>query len=179
MLPEDLAITPALLRRFEGEAELEGGDGRHYAVIQRNDGSILVHHPASPQLSPMQMIWAADALKLLNREIHHDGAWVVVFTHPKPQLENIFQDAKHADYRRYVLLWMDRDGDVQIPIEWLEGDNEDFRTFTDVIMAGVHSTAQKAEGCWQVWHTMMIEVLEPREGQTFKRAQGERAPSAH
>lgn len=173
MLTEDLAVTPALLRRFIAEAEMEGGDGRHYALIRRNDGSLLAHHPGAPGLSPMQLLWSQDILRLLNRELHHDGAWCVVFTHPKPR----FQDAKHADYARYVLLWMDQDGDVQIPIEWLEGDYTGFRTFTEVMMAGVQSTAQKCEGAWEVWREMMVKVIQPREGQTFKRARGERAPS--
>jgi hypothetical protein len=165
MLSDDLVITPALLRRFHAEAELEGGDGRHYAVIRSNDGSLLVHDPGSPSISGEQWIWTADLLELLNRELHHDGAWVVVFTHPLP------------DYRRYVLLWLDRDGDVQFALEWVAGENSGFRDFVDVLLAGVHSTAQKCQVAWEIWHTMMIEVIEPREGQTFKRARGERASS--
>jgi hypothetical protein len=178
MLTEDLVLTPTLLRRFELEAEFEGGDGRHYALIQRNDGSLLSHHPASPAVEPFQAIWAANVLRLLNRELHHDGAWCVVFTHPKPpKLENIFQDAKHAQYARYVLLWLDRDGDVHIPFEWMEGTCE-LRTFSDIMIAGVVSTAQKCELAWEIWHDTMIKTLEPREGQTFKRARGERPSSA-
>jgi hypothetical protein len=178
MLTEDLVLTPTLLRRFEIESEFEGGNGRHYALIQRNDGSLLSHHPASPSIEPFQAIWAAQVLKLLNRELHHDGAWCVVFTHPKPpSLENIFQDAKHAQYARYVLLWLDADGDVQIPFEWMEGTCE-LRTFSDIMIAGPVSTAQKCELAWEIWHDTMIKVLEPREGQTFKRARGERPSSA-
>lgn len=179
MLTEDLVVTPALLRRFIAEAEMEGGDGRHYALIRRNDGSLLAHHPGSPVLSPMQLLWSQDILRLLNRELHHDGAWCLVFTHPKPRaIDNIFQDAKHADYGRYVLLWMDADGDVQIPFEWLEGSTSELRDFASVMLAGVESTAQKCEGAWELWREMMVKVIQPKEGQTFKRARGERAPSA-
>lgn len=182
-LRETDTITPTLLRRFQAEGEHGDGDGRHYALIQRDDGSLMSHHPYSPNLDPAQMIWAADVLKLLNRELHHDGAWVVVFTHAQvaslTELVRSGFNPHHAEYGRYALIWLDADGDPQFTVEWEMGCSDELSDFTDVLLAGIHSTAQKAEAAWMLWHKHMRQVLEPKAAQTFKRAKGERAPSVH
>lgn len=176
---EDLIVTPTLLRRFAAEAVMDGGDGRHCGIIRRDDGGLLTHHhPGSPRLAPEQMFWAADVLRCLNIELHHDGAWVVVFTHPKPpQVDHIIIDAKHAEYARYALIWLDQDGDPHFTMEWEEGTGE-LRDFTDVMLAGINSTLAKAEAAWELWRIQRRDVIDPRPDQLYKRAQGQRAPSA-
>lgn len=171
-------VTSLLLRRFELEAHMEGGDGRHYAVMLRDDGSLLAHNPGSPELSPDQLMWAGDVLKLLNREIHHDGAWVVVFTHVQPfNPEHILLAApSHATYDRYALIWVDRDGDPQFSQDWRQNECE-LLDWADVLLADIESTAQKAETAWSLWHHHMRVVPEVKAAQTFKRAKGQRAPS--
>lgn len=178
---ETKIITPTLLRRFELEADGEDGDGRYYACILRSNGELIVHHPGAPGIAAEQSLWAADVLKLLNREVHHDGAWVVVFTHPKPSMFDnaLLASNMHAQYARYVLLWLDQDGDVQIPVEWMEGTADaSLRDFADVMIAGLECAGEAAEYAYQSWHTLMVEVLDRRPGETFKRAQGEIAPSS-
>jgi hypothetical protein len=173
-------ITPTLLRRFHDEARFGDADGRHYALILRDDDSLLSHHPFSPPLDPAQMIWATDVLKLLNRELHHDGAWVVVFTHVQhPAFGSVLLNPGHAEYGRYALLWLDADADPQFAVEWEIGCADDFKDFTDVLLAGIHSTAQKCEAAWTLWHHHMRDTLDLKTAQTFKRAKGERAPSVH
>jgi hypothetical protein len=179
-LDDRTLINPDLLRRFELEGQFEGADGRYYALIRRQDGNLLAHHPTGPQVDPQQMLWGGRVLGLLNRELHHDGAWVLVFTHPKPpEWSRPIDDPKHWLYDRYCLLWIDEDGDVQFTVEWSKGDGELY-DFTDVIFAGIESTVAKCDGAWQTWHTMMRQVPEIKQGdaRTFKRAKGERAPSA-
>lgn len=172
-IDEKLLITPALLLRFEQEAVLEEGDGRHYAVIQRSNGDFIAHD-RGPPLSPEQVMFARDVLDLLNRELHHDGAWVVVFTHPKPASA---ADAT-AEYARFAMMWMDRDGDIQFTVDWVEGEGDIF-DFPDVLMAGRETWANHAEEAWTTWRGLMVDVLDPSEGQTFKRAQGQAPASVH
>lgn len=171
---ENLVLTPTLLRRFKAEAEFEGGDGRYYALIRRANGELLADHPEGPSPTPEQLLFATDALRALNREVHHDGAWVIVYTHPKPpRVEVVLYDtSKHIDYARYALLWMDKDGDVQFTLEWRENES-DMVDFPDVLLAGIESLMDRAEGAWNIWHYQMRTVLDPREDQLVKRAQGQ------
>lgn len=172
-LPFEQIVTKALLARFDAEAEHEGGEGRYYACILRDDGNLVAHHPYGPQLSPEQMLWTGDMLKRLNKELHHDGAWVAVFTHPHP----LALGSSHSLYGRFVLMWLDKDGDVQFPYEWMEKES-DMLDFAEVMLAGPHAILQQCEAAWLTWNHLMNTVLERKQGQTFKRARGERAPSA-
>lgn len=180
MLDEKLLITPFLLRRFEAEAHVDGGDGRHYALIRRPDGDFLSHHPGSPMLDPAQSLWTGDVLRLLNRELHHDGAWVCVWTHPMPvPLESVIHINPHSEYGRYALIWLDQDGDPQFTVEWERGITTDLQDFAAVLLQGINATAQKAEAAWQIWRTYMREVLDPQPDQLIRRAQGELPKAAN
>jgi hypothetical protein len=177
MIADDDLLTPALLRRFEAEAYLEGGNGQHYAFVRLSDGRLLAHHPGSPQIIAEQTMWADDVLHKLNRELHHDGAWVVVFTAPGAAADGcaIFAQPGYIEYARYCLMWVDKDGDVQFSIEWVRNES-DLLDFTDVLMAGIESTMAKCEAAWETW-VMQRKVMDPQQGQTFKRAKGQ-APSS-
>jgi hypothetical protein len=176
-LADETLITPTLLHRFELEAGEQQGQGGYYALIRRSNGDLVSHHPFAPGAEPHQLMWAAEVLGLLNRDLHHNGAWVVVFTHPKrPSLETVLHQPRHAEYARYALIWIDADGDPQFSQEWSENESE-MRDFADVMLAGIHSTAQKCEASWQAWKLMMLDVIGPREGQTYKKAKGQRPAS--
>lgn len=169
MLPDKLLITKLLLRRFVLEANLEGGNGQHYAIMVREGGHIVAHNPHSPELDPLQFEWATALLRYLNRELHHGGAWVIAFTHPEAPALAI---SNMARYRRYAIIWLDHDGDPQFSQEWAKGEGE-MLNFEDVMDAGLWTTAMKAEAAWSLWHHHMRDVLAPGEGQTFARAAGE------
>jgi hypothetical protein len=172
-LDESTLITSDLLRRFELVAKEGNGTTAYYALIRRSNGEILTHHPFGMSADPAQLLWGAEVLAALNTCLDHDGAWVVVFTNPKPGLSIGSADFKHRQYSRYCLMWMDQDGDVQFDQEWVEGEGErDLMTFPQVIAAGIHSTMEKCEASWQFWANNQ-RVLELTEGQTFKRARGQ------
>jgi len=166
---DDLLITPFLLRRFVREAEIEQNDQRHYAVLLRRDGQYLDYNPGSPELEEMQAVFARDLLRMLNRELHHDGAWVIVFTDPAPPQALI---SLKWEYRRFAILWLDRDGDPHFSVEWLQGESDEF-DFADVLLSGIESWVARAETAWQEWKMLMRDVIDPTSEQTFKRAQGQ------
>lgn len=166
-LDERVLITPMLLKRFSAEAEFENGDGFYCAFIQRSNGTFL-EHAEGPGADPMQELFATDMLNALNGKLHHDGAWVMLFTHhdvPVPPLAK-------GIYRRFVILWMDRDGDVQFPIE----NDEPLHV---VLAKGPDHWLEQCETAYALWHHAMREVLNPREGNLYRRARGETAPSLH
>jgi len=177
MLTEDLVMSPRLLRYFSDAGRADKGDGRFYGLILRDDmRSVITFHPISPQLVPMQALWAGDMLHLLNVELSYGGAWVVVFTHPVPSPQQCIMSAPtHCNYERYHLIWVDEDGDPHVDIEWEAGTGE-LRKFVDVMKAGPIATAQLCEAALQTWFEKN-RMLEAKPEQTFKRARGERAPS--
>lgn len=171
---DDILINTVVLKRFEAEAELEEGDGRFYALIHRRDGRFLAHNPIGPELDGSQSMFAQDLLRRLNRELHHDGAWAIVFTHPRP--DDLPGHALLASvpwqYARFAIIFIDRDGDPAFTLEWVQGDGDEF-DFADVMLSGIESWCDRCETAWQSWRHLMHDVLDPAEGQTFRRAQGE------
>ena len=173
-LQDNILVTPALLRRIDAEAAFEDGDGRFHALIQRNDGS-YIGHLMGPQASAEQMMFGCDVLKLLNTELHHDGAWLVEFTNPGPSEHALLSQ---PEYQRFALMWMDRDGDVQFTLDWIAGEGDLF-DFADVLLAGLEMWGDHAEEAWKIWHEKVIQALAPTEAQTIKAAQGQTAPTVH
>jgi hypothetical protein len=167
-IDDDTLITTALLQRFILEAREEAGAGEHCAFVQRSNGDLTTHHPASPPCAAAQAMFAADVLRKLNKELHHP-------TPPAPG-SMILAQPGHIMYRRFVLLWLDEDGDVQIPVEWIENESE-MLDFADVLLATSEWIMTNCETAWELWRHHMVTVPERKPGETFKRAKGERAPS--
>ena len=165
-LDEKTMITPAMLRRLHAEAVHADGNGSFFAVFIKSDGS-YVGHSVGPDALPEQVLFARDIVHFLNHALHHDGAWYVVFTNPGP-LSPLAPEVGVL-YRRFVMLWMDADGDTRIPVE----NDEDFYA---VLAAGPLPWLQQAEVAWTLWRRSQ-DVLDLEERETFKRAKGEQAPS--
>ncbi len=174
-LDDDTLITANLLRAFIAYAEEEGGNGQHYAVIQRSNREWLDHNPHSPGLEPMQEQFARDVLDKVNSEIAHDGAWVLVFTHPGA-MANLLQS--NYEYARYLFLFLDADGDIQFNVDWSAGTAEDLLEFSDVLMRGWTVQLALLEGAYRQW-CMIKQATDAQPDQTFRRAKGQRRPSQH
>ncbi len=170
-LDDDTLMTADLLRAFIGYAEEDGGNGQHYAVIQRDNGGFVDHNPGSPELEVMQTQFARDIVDSANREIAHDGAWLIVFTHPGV-LPHLL--ATQSEYARFNVVWMDKDGDIQFRLEWSIGESEDELTFSDVLLSGKESWLERLEMAYQQWHLLNVQVLAAKESQTFKKAKGQK-----
>lgn len=166
-LDDDTLITSALLRRFHAEGEFEGAPGQFYAFVQRSNGDLLTHQ-VGPNVDGDLMLFASTTLSYINRHLHHDGAWCIVFTHPKPPLPPEMK----ATFHRFVLLWMDKDGDVQFP---LEHDS----SIIEALSWSPLDWAKQCETAWTLWHHAMQVVLDPRPDEQFKRAKGQQRPTMH
>ena len=167
-LDEDTLITPSLLKRFRAEAEFGGADGRHFAFLQRSNGEFLVHDTNGPDCGPNGRIFAMDMLTALNERLNYGGAWVIVFTHYREAPLPIM----NGDYGRFVLMWMDSDGDVQLPVEW-EGIVE--QAMVEIGIDGFLNNCQTAHEAWEIAQQM----LDAKPEEKFKRAQGQPPPSLH
>lgn len=164
MLDPKLYQSAAVLQRMDAEAE----GGAWCAVAYMRDGNaVMLASQSVPDWAPDQMMFANDMAKGLNRHLHHDGFWLVGWTHPAPF---VILGAAGRTYRRMVMIWCDQDGDPQFTIE-----SED--PVWKILECGPMQWAEQAEQAWQKWHLHMREILDPREGQTFKRALGQHAPS--
>lgn len=158
---EKILVTTNLLVRFELEGKYDGSVG-FFGYIQRSNGDLLTHQQGPDVGAPEQM-FANDMLTALNNQLHHDGAWCLVFTNPRalrpPMMEHT--------YDRLVLIWMDADGDVQFTQDHEEG-------IVHALEIGMDAWLQQAETAFQLWHHHMRTVLAPKPGELVKLAQGQR-----
>lgn len=166
---ERVLFTAALASRFHDEAMMEHGDPRFVGLVQAYDGKIRAKQfQGSPDLHPTQRVFGEDVLTALNRHLHFDGAWCCVFTNPQQDgpLEPMI-------YRRVVFLWMDADGDVHVPYEWLEDEGD---TFFSMMARGPDPWLEGAEAAWMI-AAEARRHLDTRPTEQFRYALGEKAPS--
>lgn len=178
-LDDDTLISPTLLRQFIAFAIEDNPDDQHFAVMQRSDGNWLVHNPGSPQLDPVQFAWSQRVLNKLNRELHHDGAWVVCWS--GPGLRQQFIHSPDA-YSLVDVIWLDKDGDAKFRWNWEAGQNEHWTHIVELFMAGELPVCEQCETAWQTTNELLKATLDTELNKTsdvsHKRALGERAPSA-
>lgn len=178
---DDLLITPTLKARLRLEGEYDDADGSVWCVLQRSNGDkVEVLSQAALQaghLPPLaeQVMFAHDMVGALNRHLHHDGKWIVAFTHPSEHSARVIGQAGAVYWNRWFFLWVDKDGDPQFTME-----NDDL--FVETLTAGPDRWMEEAEQAWQTWKHHMRDVLDvstkaQAEAVTFKRAQGQKAPS--
>lgn len=172
---EELMVSPAILQRLGAEGGFEGGDGVYWAVVRRMNGVLVTLKSHALILAPtnFQRMFAFDMCRLLNGEIHHDGAWIVAFTHPEPPLLNPDRPVDGTHYGRWIFLWVDADGDDQFVVS-----HEDAFVFS--FHSGPDYWIEIAEQAWQEWQRLSTAGLERREFEKiqYKANQGERPPSS-
>ncbi len=161
---DEYLITPLIRQRLSLEAEdTQGNLTGFWAVLTRLNGETERIADTWQSPDPTQQMFAADMAQALNKHLRHDGAWIVFFTHPGPTEAGILTESL---FRCWHFLWIDEDGDPQFTV-----DNED--AFHVVLGEGPDHWIDQAAFAWSQWKLMMKDVLDPAEGQTFKRAQGQ------
>lgn len=174
-IDDRILATDALRRRLLAEAQFEEGPGTYWGVSVREGVLLVPFKSADGIAAPMedQQMFANDMAHALNKHLHHDGAWLVLFTHPMGlvNIPIVGMTPLPVPYDRWVFLWMDADGDVQFSMDNVE-------EFAEVLLAGPDHWMEEAERAWQTWKLYMRDVLDVRQGETFKRALGEVPTSA-
>lgn len=168
---DDYLVTPLIRQRLSLESEdTQSNLTGFWAVLTKMNGETQRISDTWQNPDPMQKVFAQDMARALNKHLRHDGAWIVFFTHPSP-VSDVFLPVLLTEtlFRCWHALWLDEDGDPQFTM-----DNED--AFHNVLAEGPDHWIDQAEFAWHQWKLMMKDVLDPAEGQTFKRAQGQ-APS--
>lgn len=157
---ERILITTSLIVRFQVEGRYDGSTG-FYAYVQRSNGDLLVHQ-GGPDIDAPEHLFANDVLTALNNKLHHDGAWCLVFTNPRA----IDPPLMKATYDRLVLIWMDKDGDVQFT-------NDHEAGIVHALEMGQDAWLNNCETAWQLWQFHMRQVLAPKQNELVKAAQGQ------
>lgn len=163
-MDDSLLFTSTLASRYAAEAQGVG----YWMVVTASDGKQRVQTRCDTPL-PMQAMFCRDLGLALNRHLGHDGAWIVGLVNPMPLLV-IDQAGAGRDYERAVVMWVDADGDPQFTMEI---EDEWWR----ILYCGPDAWIEKAEEAWRRWHHHMRDVLDPRPGETYKRAKGQKPTS--
>lgn len=140
--------------------------GPFRCVIQAEGGHVL-EFGTGPALMAVQRMVSEDMVVALNRHLHHDGCWLFNFAAPEDAHPVAVVDGRL--YRRFAILWMDKDGDIQFAI-----DCE--RPFEKTCEEGPDALIEKCEMAHKFWR-QQLQWLDLRPGETFKKALGEKAPS--
>ena len=166
-LDDDLIRSPTIDERLHAEAM----DRAFVAWIERSNGDVL-EYAKGREPKPEFKMFAIDIMKALNHWMPNGGAWIVQWSDPKPLAEGNVIMLGDAEYKRFVIIWIDVDGDPQFTIEY----DDDFK---EALQLGPDPWLERGASAWNQWRMMMHEVLDPSEEQQFKKAQGEKPPSLH
>lgn len=174
---EQMMFSAAVRERLDQECAMTSDLGTHaqhwYAVMVLPSGHVEVwrNYDAGNKIQGLfdrdppwhQREWAEGIAKLLNRECHHDGAWIIAFTHPPGFAEMVGIEPKF-EWRRIVKLWMDSDGDVAFTVDNLD-------PFHMVFTNRPHYYVAQSEEAWEKWKLLMRDALQPQEHQLRPLAQ--------
>lgn len=180
-VPDHALITAELIARCGQEASQSSktilADGKprkialpglFSAVLETSEGKPM-QFGSGPQLCAEQAMYAIAMVQGLNKHLHHDGCWMFCFCNPDPAPVVLVTG---VEYGRFVILWMDADGDVQFGIEC---DSP----FDEYLIEGPDPRIEKAEKAWRQWKHFMREVLDPQPDELYKKALGEAPKVMH
>lgn len=144
--------TAWLVSRLVPWMVAESAGGHWWACVLTNDGKFLsaTHDGGLTLPSEDRMKMGRDVCRHLNRQVNFGGAWQCAW----------------IDQMRFYMLWRDRDGDIQIPIEVDLGFDR-IRTWP------LETWENHAVGAWDQWREFHAN-MEYSKSQLVRLAQGER-----
>lgn len=178
-LPQNLYDSLVIKKRLLQEAGFECAHGvphkRHYWIVAPEAdtrlGDILLRNfkPSFIDIEPhdSQQQFANMLQAVLQHNLHHDGLWLVGWTHPPSTAHAVRVDGDNA-WGRMVMIWLDSDGDPKFTAE------SDL-PFFKMIGRGVEYYAGLADQAYEQWKEMagpqaMKDDFGVREDQQTKAA---------
>ena len=119
--------------------------------------TVFDNEPTAPQLA-----FGMDVLKGLNKEIAHNGSWLVAWTHP-PHFSEYLRVNPQMEWKRLVMIFLDKDGDPQFTVDSV-------RPFWEQVQSGAHHFVDQCEQAIQEWK-QQLQILDLKENQTINLAQ--------
>lgn len=155
MLPSNAWNSAVIRKRLHQEAAFDQSlvpeKDQYYILACHPDTKLdqvaLVNFdvgPLDPPPHEMQMAFASTLREELQKNWHHDGFWLVGFTHPPSTFESIKVDGDNC-WNRFLIIWADKDGDIKFPFETEE-------QFVEILKNGLEYYVNTAEKCWQAWN---------------------------
>lgn len=162
----DLLMLTATRARLQREAR----DHLWRAYLRAPDGTIstLSGLQQLPKPWAPQEVFCSELANALQQALHHDGAWIVMLS--APIVSPLWKTGIESRYQNITVFWVDADGDIQFP--WEIDDR-----FEALAAQSMDRWLEDAEKSWQNWHFHMRTVPDTKKAQTFKKAQGQLAPS--
>lgn len=153
-VPDDVVMA-----RIDQDLDLHYGEN-WWASIAFSGGKVASLGAHNYGLIPNEMNKARimELAIRLNRDLHHDGHWVLGFDFTEDMI---------------FALWRDKDGDAQFDASLmpLKGSDSD---------SSIDGQIDILEQAYQVWREWTFKDLEQKEGRdTFKRALGEKSKAVH
>ena len=134
---------------------LENGGATCWVCMLRTDGVWHYWMPNKKGSPPnaYKRDYARSVVRYLNKHLHFDGAWVGAWM--------------DAGWKRFYLVWKDRDGDIQFPIDTAGELSWDEMKSWEMEVWGQHA----AQAIEQWKHAM--QAIDARPEQQLKLAQGQ------
>lgn len=154
-LPENIWNSQVIKKRLWNEANFESNNGApakaHYWIVAPTVDGSRDHHILKNfsvgimDVEPhdMQMAFAQELRYRLQKDLSHDGLWLVGWTHPPASWEAIKVDGDNC-WNRLVMVWLDEDADPHFTVE------TDI-PFVEMIGRGGHYYLELAEEAHKTW----------------------------
>lgn len=127
-LPQNTYKSEIIRQRLFLEAGYEGVHGvsqkpYFWVVVPEADtkrGKIVLKNFKETETDvaphPIQIEFAKELLERLQRTTHHDGIWIVGWTHP-PDFSQIIRVDGDNVWSRLIMIWLDKDADPQFTLD--------------------------------------------------------------
>lgn len=154
-LPNNIWNSPVTRDRLFAEACFNLDNGKpektHYHFyVKQSDGigyALLVNYAESiVDIAPheMQVEFAKTTREIVQKRYHHDGFWIVGWTHP-PTVSRVLRPDGDNCWDRFLILWADEDGDIKFAVESVD-------SFIEIMKNGEDYYADLAAQAWESWN---------------------------